>query len=249
LQAREPRGTLIRCRRLFVGHGGRVLLPPLDLQLGAGELWAILGRNGSGKTTLFRTLLGLLPPVGGVIERAPNMTMSYVPQRANLDPIYPALARDVVVMGTERGWSFLGGPGDARARATKSLERAGAAHLAEHPFRSLSEGQKQRVLLARVIAARPQLALMDEPTSAMDEVAERETLQHLDWLRREHGTTVLVVSHQLGALRAVADHALLLDASCGEVVVGKIDEVMAHPVFTHAYGQLSPSTPAHGAPR
>jgi zinc transport system ATP-binding protein len=232
-----------------VGHGGRALLPPLDLELGRGELWAILGRNGSGKTTLFRTLLGLLPPVGGSLERASVLTVSYVPQRTSLDPIFPALARDVVMMGLERGWSFLGGRGDARARATEALARAGATALSARPFRSLSEGQKQRVLLARTLAARPQLALMDEPTSAMDEVAERETLQHLDWLRREHGTAVLVVSHQLGALRAVADHALLLDASCGEVVVGKIDEVMAHPVFTHAYGQLSPSTPAHGAPR
>lgn len=228
--------ALIVCAALQIGHAGRALLPALDCEVGPGELWAILGRNGSGKSTLVRTLLGLLPPVAGRVERRQGLRMSYVPQRAQLDPIYPALARDVAAMGLDRGWSFLRPRFAEPPEAREALQRVGALQLAERPFRELSEGQKQRVLLARTLAARPALALLDEPTSAMDEVVERETIAHLDWLRREHGTTVMVVSHQLGTLRAVADRALLLDSSCGELVLGSMAEVVAHPVYGHAYG-------------
>jgi zinc transport system ATP-binding protein len=239
-QGRDTTETLIRCRGLQVGHAGRALLPALDCEICAGELLVILGRNGSGKTTLFRTLLGLLSPVAGRVEREPKLALCYVAQRSQLDPIYPALARDVVAMGLDRGWSLLRPRIAEPPEVRDALQRVGAVALADRPFRELSEGQKQRVLLARTLAARPRLALLDEPTSAMDEVAERETIAQLDWLRREHGTTVMIVSHHLGSLHEVADGALLLDSSCGELVVGTVDEVMAHPVYAHNYGDSHP---------
>ncbi|MDH5675012.1 MAG: ATP-binding cassette domain-containing protein [Myxococcales bacterium] len=232
--------TLIECRGLQVGHGGRAILPPIDLEIGRGQLWVIMGRNGNGKTTLFRTLLGLLPAVGGRLTHAPGLSLAYVPQRAQLDPIYPALAREVVAMGLLRGRSFLrAGRGESRFIA-EALERVGAAELSDRPFRELSEGQKQRVLLARTLLSRPQLALLDEPTSAMDEVAERQALSHLDWLRREHGTSVLIVSHHIGLMRELAERAVLLDASCGEVEVGAIAQVVGSRLFAHNYGPPAP---------
>ncbi len=227
--------ALIRCEQLRIGHRGRAILPPIDLSLGTAELWAVVGRNGTGKTTWFRTLLGLLPPVSGRVVRMPALRVSYVPQRLKLDELFPVLARDVVQMGVERGWSFARPSISERRSVLQALERVGASALADQPFRALSEGQKQRVLLARLFVSRPDLALLDEPTSAMDAVAEQEALRLLDALRREHGTTVIVVSHYLGLLREIADHMVLFDGHNGKVVSGGTEEVLGSGAFSANY--------------
>jgi zinc transport system ATP-binding protein len=226
---------LLRCRQLRVGYGGRAILPPIDLELRPGQLWAVVGRNGSGKTTWFRSLLGLLPVVAGSIERSSELTVSYVPQRSQLDPLFPALVREVVAMGELRGWSLLRSGAAGSSAVGEALRRTATVELAGRPFRELSEGQKQRVLVARVLVARPRLALLDEPTSAMDRVAEREALATLDRLRREHGTCVLVVSHALGRLRELADHTVLFDAAREQVLVGATRDVQLHAAFQRNY--------------
>lgn len=228
-------GERLRCADLRVGYGARAILPAIDLSLRKGELWAVIGRNGTGKTTWFRTLLGLIAPVSGSVVRAPGLRVSYAPQRAALDPTFPALARDVVAMAVDRNWSFARPRLFEPAAVSEALERAGASALADRPFRALSEGQKQRVLLARLIASRPELALLDEPTSAMDAVAEREALAALDAERKRNGTTIVVVSHYLGNVRGIADKMILFDASCQSVVIGDPDHVLDHEVFHRNY--------------
>lgn len=227
--------VLLSCERLRVGHGGRALVPPVDLTLRPSEFVAVVGRNGTGKTTWFRTVLGLLPPVSGRVTAKPGLRLSYVPQRAQLDPLYPLLARDVVAMGIDRGASFARLRLRMPAAVGAALERAGAGAFAGRPFRALSEGQKQRVLLARLLASDPELALLDEPTSAMDGVAEREALAIIDGLRRERGTTVVVISHYLGLIREYADRVILFDSACETVLVGPTDEVLGHAVFHRNY--------------
>lgn len=226
---------LLSCERLRVGHAGRALAPPVDLQLRASEFVAVIGRNGTGKTTWFRTVLGLLPPVSGRVTARSGLRLSYVPQRAQLDPLYPLLARDVAAMGVDRGLSFARPRLRVPAPVSAALERVGASAFADRPFRALSEGQKQRVLLARLLASKPQIALLDEPTSAMDAIAEREALAVIDGLRREHGTTVVVVSHYLGLIREYASRVILFDSACETVLVGNTDEVLDHAVFHRNY--------------
>lgn len=227
-EARGREGPLMACRSLAIGYASRAILPPIDLEIRPGELWAIVGRNGSGKTTWLRTMLGLLPAVTGTVERrSPSLRVSHVPQRTSFDELYPLSAREVVVMGADRGWSF------ARPRLAepevvgRALEDSGAAPLASRMFRSLSEGQKQRVLLARLLASAPDVAFLDEPTAAMDLVAEREALAVLSAVRQKYGMAIVVVTHGLAEIRAHADHALLLDRDAGEVAVGSIEEVLA----------------------
>lgn len=231
---------LLACRALVVGHGAGALLPPIDLSVRAGEFWAVIGRNGSGKTTWFRTLLGLLEPVSGRVHaRNGGVRFSYLPQKSALDELYPLLAREVVAMGTERGWSFLGpGRGKRLVEVDRALSEMGALALADRPFRQLSEGQKQRVLLARVAASDAELVILDEPTSAMDAIAEREAFALLDGLRRRRGMAVVVVSHYLGLVRQFADRALLLDRDTPAIVSGSIDEVLGHSFFRERYGDL-----------
>lgn len=225
---------LLTCQGLTVGYDGRAILAPIDLSLGRGEFWAVVGRNGSGKTTWFKTLLGLQPPVTGRIDRPGNAPIAYVPQRSAFDPLYPVPVREVVAMGAERGWSFLRPFATHHERVAQALDAVGAAHLADRTFRSLSEGQKQRVLLARMIASDAKLALLDEPTAAMDAVAEAEAMHLLDDLRKRFDLTVVVVSHHLAAAFAHAGHILFLDPDEG-VVVGTPDEIRASAAYAARY--------------
>lgn len=216
-------------------------MPAIELTLAAGQFWAVVGRNGSGKTTWLKTLLGLLPPVSGSVQSARDVRVSYLPQRSGLDDLYPLLAREVVSLGAERGWSFLGGLNGGRRRnqAERALAEVGAQDLAERPFRSLSEGQKQRVLFARLVAGDAEVAILDEPTSAMDRVAEREAFELIRKLQANHGMAVLVVSHYLSIVREFADRALLLDADAEQVVMGTPQQVFEHPAFRKRYGDFA----------
>jgi zinc transport system ATP-binding protein len=233
---------LLSCRQLVVGYHGQPLLPPIDLCLNRGELWAVTGRNGAGKTTWFRTLLGLLPPVSGEVKVCDaTLALGYIPQRTHLDSIMPLRAWDVVAMGVERGRSYLRPfySRDERRRVESVIEELGAQELAPRLFAQLSEGQKQRVLIARLLASHPDLAVLDEPTAAMDEVAERETLELIDRLRKNHGLAILLVSHHLPVVSHFADRVVFLDRDSRSVVAGTPQSVFAHPAFKARYEHAS----------
>ncbi len=234
LAPHPPGPELLRSESLVVGHRGRGILPPIGLSIAAGEIWAVLGRNGAGKTTWFRTLLGLLRPVAGQVVRArPDLRVAYVPQRAQFDELYPVRVHEVVRMGAERGASVFG---RSRVDVDGALAAVEATALRDLPFRALSEGQKQRVLLARVCAARAEITLLDEPTAAMDVVAEREAFLLMARLRAEHHMAIVVVSHFLGVARELADRALLLDREHQIVESGTPEAVFGGDAFARAYG-------------
>jgi len=233
----SDRRELLTCAGLRVGWHGRALLPPIDLTIRQGDFWAVIGRNGSGKTTLFKTLLGLIPPVEGAVTwHGQQRRLSYVAQRGDIDLRYPATARDVVAMGTERGLGFFGPfrPRHAREQTRLALERVEATTLAGMPYSALSEGQKQRVMLARVVAGRPTLALLDEPTAAMDVRAEEEVLALIDRLRAQYDMAVVIVSHFLGVASRFAEHVLLVDNERQSVRIGAPEQVLGHVDFATA---------------
>jgi zinc transport system ATP-binding protein len=228
---------LLTCERLRVGYVHPVT-PPIDVTLGQGEFWVVVGRNGTGKTTWFRTLLGFLPAISGDVHTRAGLRASYVAQRTQFDPLFPVLARDVVAIGSARGRACLGFRFGERREVAAALERAGVSALADRPFGALSEGQKQRVLLARLWAAQPELALLDEPTSAMDVVAERDALAALEDLRKTTGCTIVVVTHEVGFAREFASHVLLFDSACENVLAGSPDEVLSHALFHRNYPEI-----------
>ena len=237
MAAREDRS--LRCDDLVVGHGGPPLLPPVTVAIRPGEFWAVVGRNGAGKSTWVRTVLGLLPPVSGRVVHEPvDLPLAYIPQRTTYDPIVPLQAEAVVRMGLERDCSFLV-PGFARKREGEvrdAMEAAGCADLASHNFHTLSDGQKQKVLLARVLVSDPAFAFFDEPTAAMDVIAEKEALSQLDTLRQQRGIGLVVVSHFLKVAARYADHVLFLDRDDQIVIHGPPDEVFANSSFLARFG-------------
>jgi zinc transport system ATP-binding protein len=231
---------LLSTADLRIGYPGNSLLPPITFAIRPGEFWAVVGRNGSGKTTLFRTLLGLHPALTGTIERDAAMVPAYVPQRAALDPLVPLRVYDVLSLGMERGWSFarFGGGTLRKPLIMRCLAHVGMEAYARAQFHELSEGQKQKVLLARVLAGNANIAFLDEPTAAMDSVAEQEALAAIDHLRKVHGIAIVIVSHFMHVARDVADNVLFLDPDLQSVVTGTPAEVLSSSDFRRRYGDL-----------
>ncbi|MBK7582904.1 MAG: metal ABC transporter ATP-binding protein [Myxococcales bacterium] len=248
-ETEETPSVLLSSVALEVGYLGDAILPPIDLSIRAGEFWAVIGRNGSGKTTWLKTMLGLLPPVRGRVEAGrPGLRLSYLPQRKAIDELYPLLARDVVRMGLDRRWSFLrpwlgGEPPEVEA----ALDEMGVLSLGDEPFRRLSEGQKQRVLFARLAVSQADVAVLDEPTSAMDQVAEHEAFTLLDALRKRHRLSIVIVSHYLGMVRRFADRALLLDRDTATAITGAPSEVFSDARFQARFSEHPPPDKTHEA--
>ena len=240
---------LLSCEQLVIGHGARALLPPIELRVTRGSLVVVVGRNGAGKSTWLRTVLGLLPPLAGRCALAhPQLKLAYVPQAIQLDPALPVRAREVVMWSRLRGLDFLrpwARASDVRA-CEAALAAAGALELADQPLRDLSEGQKQRVYFARMLAAEADLALLDEPTAAMDAVAQRDAFARLAALARERRMAIVVVTHALDAAARHASQLLFLDREHGLALSGAPSEVLAHPVLVAQYGQAPATERAHG---
>ena len=226
----------LTCERLLIGYG-QPLLPPMDLEVGKGQFWSVVGRNGTGKSTWFRTALGLVPALGGRCAFPEGREgVAYVAQRMAFDDLFPVQVHEVVAMGTLRGWSFLS-PGRRSPTVRQAMEAVGVGHLTHRTFRTLSEGQKQRVLLARLVASQARVAFLDEPTAAMDAVAERETMGLLKEVMARQGMTAVVVSHHLSVAREFADRVLFLDGPDTPIVSGTPAQVFSHPAFRARYGE------------
>lgn len=231
--------ALIECHDLVVGHDGRPLLPPISLTIRRGDFVAVLGRNGAGKSTWLKTVLRLIPPISGHTTRGVAARLAYVPQVGALDDVVPVRAAEVVLWGSLEGWGFLR-PFASRADRTsrdQALDAAQAQEFARRPYRDLSQGQKQRILFARMLALRADVAILDEPTAAMDALAEREALDRLAALASTRSMAIVIVAHDPGVAAEFADRVLFLDRDDQAVVTGDTEAVFADPRFRRHYGE------------
>jgi zinc transport system ATP-binding protein len=231
---------LVRLDELQVGYRGRALLPPISLSIDRGEQWALIGQNGSGKTTLLRSMLGILPSIAGSVVWGEDVNVGYVPQRASLDQNVPGRVVDLVRGGVDQKWSFanLLYVRSHESEVQRAMQDTNTMELAREQYSELSEGQKQRVLVARALASNPELLVLDEPTSAMDVNAERGLFDLLDELRQKRDLAVIIVSHQLSVTGRYATHALLVDKDRRFALCGTMEEVAEHPETTARYGVL-----------
>jgi ABC-type Mn2+/Zn2+ transport system ATPase subunit len=202
----------IRVEAATIGHGRRPLFEGLTFSVERGDFLALVGPNGAGKTTALRTVAGILPPLRGRVIRAADITIGYVPQERDLDPVFPLSALDVALQGRlapgRAGWRL--GAADREA-ARDALARAGVAELGALRFHELSGGQKQRVLIARGLASGATLLVLDEPTSGMDPPGERALMDLLRALHAERGLAVAMASHHLGVVANYARRIALVD--------------------------------------
>jgi ABC-type Mn2+/Zn2+ transport system ATPase subunit len=230
---------LIRLERAVIGYR-TPLLPPIDLAVRSGTTLGVLGPNGAGKTTLLKAMLGLLPLLGGrrILPLGRSPRVGYVPQRDRLDQSWPLSVLDVVLMGRTHLLGPLRRFGAVdRKRACEALDEIGVGELAERPLYALSGGQHQRVLIARAIAAEPELLVLDEPTSAMDPAAERVLLELVERLKRAHDLSVVLVTHQLTAVAGFATEVAIVDRARRLFEVGPAHEMIDPERLGRLYGR------------
>lgn len=209
----------VRLQDATIGYGDVPIVAGVDLTVRPGEAVAVLGSNGSGKTTLARGLLGLAPVLGGEVELLGSPVgrlrergrVGYVPQRHTVSGAVPATVREVVSVGrlARLGLFRRLGPAD-RAAVGEAVAAVGLADRIEEPVASLSGGQQRRVLVARALAAQPELLIMDEPTAGVD-AASQDALAGVLARVSATGTTLLVVTHETGPLSGVLTRAVVVD--------------------------------------
>jgi ABC-type Mn2+/Zn2+ transport system ATPase subunit len=221
---------VLSLERVTVGYGRHVVLPEVNLELRRGGFTGLLGANGSGKSTLLKTVLGIVPPLHGRVVfppiegRAP--VLGYMPQRESLDPVYPLSSFEVVLMAA-CGRVGPGRPINKAERhwARQCLAETGAADLAPRLFSQLSGGQKQRVLMARALATKPDVLLLDEPTAGIDAYATQAIMDVLKRIHDQRHQTILLVSHDLTTVRQYAADVIWLHE--GKVLHGPVAELLS----------------------
>lgn len=201
---------MIKCENITIGYGTRVIQHDLSFILPDGELIALLGANGCGKSTLLRTLAGLQPPLGGTYSPVANeKTVALVlTERLSVES---ATVRDVVAMGRYPYTSFLGTLTAADRRiVNEAMEQVGVADLADSFYNDHSDGEKQRILIAKALAQQTPVILLDEPTAHLDLPSRIKTLNLLHDIAHTQGKTILISTHELDLALRTADRVLLM---------------------------------------
>jgi len=220
---------LIKLDELAIGYDGEPILSDISVSINRGSFTAILGANGSGKSTLLKTLIGLQPPLRGKIEVASTSgraaVFGYVPQSVQFDPLYRLSGVEVAQMGL---YGRIGPgrfvPSSERAFVRECLQATGAAPFSRQWFSELSGGQKQRVLIARALATKPDILVLDEPTAGVDVAATHALLDFISQLHEERKLTILLVTHDLPLVRKHAQQVIWLHQ--GKVLCGTAAELL-----------------------
>jgi ABC-type Mn2+/Zn2+ transport system ATPase subunit len=227
-------------RDVTVAYGKRIALADVDLEIGAGSLMAVIGPNGAGKSTILKAIAGLIEPVSGSIEVLGGppgreaRRIAYVPQAELVDWSFPVTVGDVVTMGRVPliGWGRSPSTADRQA-VLDALETVGMAGEDGRQIGALSGGQRRRVFLARALAARPDLYLLDEPVTGVDATTEEDLMTVLN-AEAASGRTVIATTHDLAA---AAHHFHQVALVNGRVVaVGPSTLVMDRELLRTTYG-------------
>ena len=259
---------VLSVKNLQIRFGSQPLaVDDVSFDIAPGEVFGLVGESGSGKSTIANAVMGLLPPsakIAGEIEvdgqetlgrdenalrqmRGKQAAMIFQDASASLDPTWPVGAQ---IAETILAHQSLSRPA-ARDRAIALMEQVGIADAANRyrdPPHRFSGGMRQRIVIAAALANNPQLLIADEPTTALDVTIQAQVLSLIDKLRREFGTTVLLITHDLGVVAQVCDRVGVMYRG-GLLEVSKAQDLFSRPThpYTRALLAASPTNAPRGA--
>ncbi len=193
--------ALVTLENAGISRSGRWLVRGVTFSIDKGEIVTLIGPNGSGKSTTAKMALGIIQPDEGSVHRQPNRTIAYVPQKLSVDWTLPLTVRRFMHLTGEVSHS----------EASAALDATGISHLANAEVRNLSGGEFQRVMLARAIARKPQLLVLDEPVQGVDFTGEIALYDLIKRIRDELHCAILLISHDLHVVMAATDRVICLN--------------------------------------
>lgn len=235
---------MIRTKNMAVGYNGKILIDDITLSLGQGTITALMGPNGSGKSTILKTITKNLKEISGVsyidnrsIKEWNNQEFAKKVSVVWTDRIKPELltCEDVVAAGR---YPYTGKLGilsaEDKEEVKDAMELVGIFHLAEWDFNALSDGQKQRVMIARAVCQRTPVLILDEPASYLDIRYKAELFYLLRKLAKERGTTVLLSIHEVELAKKIADYVICVKDE-KVFMQGKPHEIFNETVIRELY--------------
>lgn len=230
---------------LAVGYNGRTLIHDIDIALNRGGILTLIGPNGSGKSTILKTIARQLAAIRGTVtvdgSELYSMTAKQLAKKQAVvltERIRPELTsvREIVGLGRYPYTNLVGRLTEEDRRIVEdALELVNAKDIAERDFMTLSDGQKQRVILARALAQQPELLILDEPTAFLDVKHKTELLSVLRFLSRERGVTVIMSLHEIDLAAKASDYLLCVKGETVEAF-GMPEEVLAKLPIEELYG-------------
>lgn len=223
---------LVEFEHVGCSYAGVPAVEDVSFTVERGEFVGIVGPSGGGKTTVLRALLGIIGPSYGRIGRDPSLSVGYVPQVETIDWSFPVSVTEVVAMAIDQPrWGRT--PSSLRRRVHDLLGRLGLAEVADRHVSELSGGQQQRVFVARALIGRPDLIVLDEPTSGVDVATRHELLHLLADLHRE-GLAIVLTTHDINGLAAHLPRLVCFNRTV--VADGPPAEVLHPYVLERTYG-------------
>jgi ABC-type Mn2+/Zn2+ transport system ATPase subunit len=224
----EKKDPIVDVAEATFAYGRNIILESVEMQIHDSEFWCFIGPNGEGKTTLIKALLGALRPKRGLIRLRPDFArrtrIGFVPQNCDLNPTVPTTIQSFVIQGTA---GLPVGESKLKQRVQKSLEVMGIQHIRDRSIWKVSGGQRQRAMVARALVRDPLLMIVDEPTAGLDLAASSGLLKTITELNRQHGITVIFVTHDLQLAGHHASHVAVFKnrrVTCGPVAEALTDE-------------------------
>jgi len=231
----DSRRCLLTAERLCLGYNGRVVVRDIDLRVERGDFWFLLGPNGSGKSTFARAVLGFLAPMAGRLRYEGGLrlrhSIGFVPQHCALHPTLSMTLREFVSLGF--GAQRVAAA-EREERVAWAIDAVGLGGRAASDVHDLSGGMRQRAMVARALVRRPELLVLDEPTSSLDPASQEALLLVLARLHRQTNLTLLFVCHDVAVAARYATHVALFHD--GIVEAGGRELLMQADVLSRVYG-------------
>lgn len=225
--------SLVGLKAVTCAFAGPPVLRDAGLEIFEKDFVGVVGPSGSGKTTLLRVVLGTVAPVAGTVWRRPDLRVGYVPQVETVNWSFPVTVAETVLMSRTSGRRLPWPSSAEKAEVAGVLDRLGIGGLGGRHIRELSGGQQQRVFLARALLRRPQLLLLDEPTSGVD-VRTRHDILHLLSELNAGGLAIVLTTHDLNGMAAHLPQLVCLNTEI--TGRGTPREVLTPAILERTYG-------------